>query len=186
MKTNRFTWLLQQFYMLVLASLMFWANLIRGFLLFGLTYSFTKTFIYLRASYYDKYREATRDVKVKFDGSNLIAIFMLSMMIIIARFPMTNVTTFILLVTFAYFILTMVYIIFKSYFKLTNFVEVMQVMMMHWSLSFYVLMILILGVTLSGFSKILFMIFVPGFLCKMLVIVFQRLNKKGEQTNDKS
>ena len=181
MKTNRFTWLLQQFYIIVLASLMFWVNLFRGFVLFGWTYSFTKTFAYLRASYYDKYREATRGTKVKFDGSNLIAWLMLCLVVFIGRFPLSNMTTFILVVALAYFILLMIYIIFKSYFEKVRFVDVMQKIMMNWSLAFYVLMLLILALILTGFSKIIFIIFVPGFLCKMLVVVFQRLDKKEKK-----
>ena len=178
MKVSGFTWAIQWIYMIVLSSLMFWLNFLRGFILLGTTYSFKKSFAYLRGTYYDKYRERTHGVKVKFDVSNLIIIFMLVVFFLASDFPLSNLTTFLILVSIAYFVLTLIYIIFKTYYRLDRFVEVIQKMKNNWSMVFYTLMIIILAFLLTGFNRIWFVLFIPGLLCKMIDIAFSRLEKK--------
>ncbi|MDM5145543.1 hypothetical protein ICE98_02677 [Lactococcus lactis] len=178
MKVSGFTWAIQWIYMIVLfvsdvlAKFSAWLYFIRDNLFFK------KSFAYLRGTYYDKYRERTHGVKVKFDVSNLIIIFMLGVFFLASDFPLSNLTTFLILVSIAYFVLTLIYIIFKTYYRLDRFVEVIQKMKNNWSMVFYTLMIIILAFLLTGFNRIWFVLFIPGLLCKMIDIAFSRLEKK--------
>lgn len=103
---------------------------------------------------------------------------MLGVFFLASDFPLSNLTTFLILVSIAYFVLTLIYIIFKTYYGLDRFVEVIQKMKNNWSMVFYTLMIVILAFFLTGFNRIWFVLFIPGLLCKMIDIAFSRLEKK--------
>lgn len=183
MKTSKLVWFIQQLYVIVLTSIMFWINIFRGLVVFGVGYSLEKSFEYLQGSYYDKYRERTKGIKIKFGISNLILIFALGVLLYAGRLPLTNVTTFILVVSFAYFILIFTYLIFKSYYKLIRFTDVAQKMLLEKGKVLYALMISILAFFLSGVNLIWLIILIPGILCKMIKISFKRL-EKGSIKND--
>ena len=178
MKTSRLVWFIQQLYMLVYASVMFWVNLFRGFVVMGIGYSLEKTFCYLQGTYYDKYRDRTKSVKIRFSFSNLLLIFTLGVFMLASRLNTSNLTTFLLVVSLAYFLLILVYVIFKSYYQLTRFVDVMEKMMGQWNLCLYALMLSLLAVILSGVNIIWLILLIPGILSKMMLVAFKRLEKK--------
>ena len=184
MKTSRLVWFIQQFYMIVYSSVMFWVNLFRGFVVMGICYSIEKTFCYLRGTHYDKYRDRTKAVKIRFSFSNLLLIFTLGVFVLTSRLNASNLTIFLLVVSLAYFLLILVYVIFKSYYQLNRFIDVMEKMMESWSLCLYALMLSLLAVILSGVNIIWLVLLIPGVLSKMMLVAFKRLEKREVSVNE--
>lgn len=184
MKVSGFIWFVQQVYMIIIASLMFWLNFLLGFVFLGTTFSFKRTFAYIEGTYYDKYHERTKEVKLKFEWSNLILLFTVGVFTLASHFPLSNLSTFLILVSLAYFVLTLIYIIFKTYYRLEKFTDVMQKLMGNWTMAIYSLMLIILAIFLTGFNRVWFLFFIPGLFCKMIDISFKHLDKKKMKIND--
>lgn len=184
MKVSGFIWFVQQVYMIIIASLMFWLNFLLGFVFLGTTFSFKRTFAYIEGTYYDKYHERTKEVKLKFEWSNLILLFTVGVFILASHFPLSNLSTFLILVSLAYFVLTLIYIILKTYYRLEKFTDVMQKLMRNWTMAIYSLMLIILAIFLTGFNRVWFLFFIPGLFCKMIDISFKHLDKKKVKIND--
>lgn len=178
MRVSRFTYAVQQFYLVILLSVRFWIELLRGFVLFGTTYAFRKSFCFVRKnSYYTSYKEATKEVKFSFDFINLLVIFLLGFLFLSSLRPVNALTGLGTLVSIIYLLLLLSFICFKSYFEVDSNLKVLRLMFTQLKLVGFVLAMLFLTFLLAGLNSFLVLLFLPGIFFKMIDLVFK--NQKG-------
>lgn len=181
MRQSRFTKAVQAFYILVVSSVMFWINIVFGCFIFGISYSFDKSFNYTKNnSYYDKYKETCSGIKQKYEKSNLLVVFFTGCCFLSIKYTHTITGALSFFASYFYLILVLSYIIFKSYYKLSDFRTTICKMKLELSLELSLISLLIFMSFIFVWNKLIFIVFGPGILFKITDLL---LKKKKNQVN---
>lgn len=182
MRQSRFTKAVQAFYIFVVSSVMFWINIVSGCFIFGISYSFDKSFNYTKKnSYYDKYKETCSGIKQKYEKSNLLVVFFTGFCFLSIRYTHTIIGSFAFFASYFYLILV---IIFKSYFNLSDFRTTICKMKLELSLELSLISLLIFMSFIFVWNKLIFIVFGPGILFKITDLLLKKKKNQVKYVNN--